>query len=277
MNLYSNYFTKGALIAFLCSSSVLLSQEDPSGYLFQGLSMSAQSGRSFFPVVKADKRKIYVDVGDGEKKVSLESPCLVRASVRVSDKFLEVLESKVVTSSLMNIHREAETVSEMHRAQGQSETHAAILKSRGSSQQEIEGVQEAGERLQSSMREGLDGRMFEGQGYVDTVYLNMELLPKADIESAYCVFALTYTAINQDTGKPVGKRRVGRVKYLGNLQSGKLVRIKRRFAMNEFSLSSSEYSLHIFSGDGEEIAMSNSRGIKELSEAEMELIRDAMH
>ena len=94
-------------MALLCFSSSLSGQEEPSGYLFQGLSISARSGRSFFPVVRADKRKIYVDAGDSEKKVSLESPCLARANARVSEKFLEVLDTDVVTSSLTNIHREA--------------------------------------------------------------------------------------------------------------------------------------------------------------------------
>lgn len=283
MSTYLRYFAKGVLIVGFSFASGLSGQEESSSYLFQGLSISARSGRTFFPVVTVDKRNIHINVGDKMKKLSLETFCLAETNMSVSSDFLEVLELDVVTTSTTNLYRESDMISDMHRAQGQSETETAILASqgRGSSgsqgfQSQIQSVKEANEELQSSMQEGLDSRAFEGRGYADIVYVDLEFLPSADIEGAYCVFALSYVAVNVDTGKPVGRRLIARVKYLGDLRKDKLFKMKKRFAMNEFSLGNSEYSLHVFSGKGEEIAMSNSRGLKELSEVELKEIRSAL-
>ncbi len=263
-------------VATIGFATVLSGQEEPAGYLFEGLSMSARSGKSFFPVVSADKRKIYVDAGDSTKKVSLESPCLVRSKASISETILDVLESNVVTSSLTNLHRESEVIAEMHRAQGQSESHAAIARTQGGSRASISDIQSSGEEIRSSIQDDLDERKFDGSGMADTVYLDMELLPSVDIEGAYCVFALSYMAVNKDTGKPIGNRRLGRVKYMGDLKAGKVFKLKKRIALNEFSLSDSEYSVHVFSGEGEEIALSNSRRLRGLSAAQMDQVREQL-
>ena len=276
MNKYLKYLTKAVLIVCFSFSSGLSGQEKPSGYMFQGLSISARSGKTYFPVVTIDKRKIHIDAGDRMKKLSLETFCLGQKNMSVSGQLLEVLELDVVTTSTTNLHRESDIVSDMHRAEGQSETEAAIMSVKGAGRGAIQAVKEANAEVQSSMREGLESKMFEGSGHADIVYVDLEFLPNGDIEGAYCVFALNYVAVNVDTGKPIGRRLVARVKYLGDLRKDKLFKMKKRFAMNEFSLGNSKYSLHVFSGEGKEIAMSNSRGLKELSEADMDKIRAAM-
>lgn len=276
MSKYLNYLSKVAFVVCFTFPSELSGEEETSGYMFQGLNINARSGNSYFPVVTVDKRKIHIDVGDKMKKLSLETFCLGQKNMSVSGQLLEVLELDVLTTSTTDLHREADVASDMHRAEGQSETEAAIMSAKGAERGSIQAVKDSNAEMQSSMREGLESKMFEGSGHADIVYVDLEFLPNADIEGAYCVFALNYVAVNVDTGKPIGRRLVARVKYLGNLRKDKLFKMKKRFAMNEFSLGDSEYSLHVFSGEGKEIAMSISRGLKKLSEAEMEQIRAAM-
>lgn len=222
MSKYLKYLTKAAFIVCFSFPSGLSGQEEASGYIFQGLSISARSGRTYFPVITVDKRKIHIDAGEKMKKLSLETFCLGQKHMSVSDQFLEVLELDVVTTSTTNIHRESDIMSDMHRAQGQSESETAIMSAQGSGIESIQTVKEANAEMQSSMQEGLDSRVFEGSGYADIVYVDLEFLPSANVEGTYCVFALNYVAVNVNTGKPVGRRLVARIKYLGNLRKDKL-------------------------------------------------------
>ncbi len=280
---YSKYLSKWSLVVSLILATGASGQEEAAGYMFEGLNISAQSGRAFFPVLTVDKRKIHVDAGDRTKKVSLDTFCLARPKMRLTDKYLEVLDQDIVTSSTTAIYLEGEAIAEMHRAQGQAETHAAIISSRagggsvsGDARGQIEAIKSANEDLTTDLQDGLDDKRFEGIGRADVIFLEMELLPSADIKGAYCVFGLNYLAVNADTGKPSGRRHVARVKPLGDLKKDKLFKLKKRFAMNEFSLEDSEYTLHIFTGEGEEVAMSSSQKLKGLSESDYQALRDAI-
>lgn len=91
-------WAKLALTAFvLVYGSLLgLSQEDSEdairGYLFVGSDVSTLSGKSFLPVVGADKRKIHVDAGTKIKKVSLRAACRTNKRLTVSEKFVQILD-----------------------------------------------------------------------------------------------------------------------------------------------------------------------------------------
>jgi len=280
------FFPAGLLTALAFFSLPVRGQEEPAGYLFEGVSISARSGFAYLPVVAVDKRKIHVDTGARTKKVGLLAPCLANASLRVSDKFLEVLEMDVVTSSLTNLQRDSEAIADMQRAEAQKELHVAILKSKGvglsrgpagqSLAREIRKIEQNHTDLQASLQEGLDSRSFHASGVADAVFVNLEFIPWEDINGAYCVFAVSYLAIDVDTGRLIGRRRTARVKYLGDLQEGKVFKMKKRFSFSEFSLEQAEHSIHIFSGEGEEIAMSNSLSLKEIPASEFERIESAV-
>ncbi len=280
-------------VALVFSGAWALAQEaivedEIVGYSFHGATVVAPTGRALFPVIGVDKKKIYVDAGIETKKVSLESLCFAQTQFRVSPTLLEVLEMDVVTSSMANLHRNSEMVAEMQRAQFQSEAEIAILKGGGSifdvhprspareNVQRINEIQEITSELQTSIQEGLDSGTFEAGGLADTVYVEAEIMPSADVEGAYWVFALTFEAKNLDTGKPIGLRRVAKARYLGDLKEGKVFKLKKRFATPEFSLASSKYSLHVFSSSGEEVALSNSHGLKPLRNSDFERVRTAL-
>ncbi len=274
------------LMAIAVLSATVHGQEETAGYLFEGVSLSARSGFTYLPVVAVGNRKIHVNVGTGTKKVGLLAPCLANPILRVTDKFLEVLEMDVVTSSLTNLRRDSDAVADMQRAEAQKELHVAILKSKGvglsrgpagqSLAREIRKIEQNHTELQASLQEGLDSRSFHANGVADAVFVNLEFIPWNDIEEAYCVFTVAYMAIDVDTGKPIGRRRVARVKYLGDLRQGEVFKMKKRFGFNEFPLGEAEHSIHLFSGEDEEIAMSNSIGLKGISLADFERIQSAV-
>lgn len=282
---FLKFVIAGLLLVFSNVGLQLRAQDNSGGYVFQGITFSARSGQSYYPVVAVDKKRIHVDLGTKTKKVGLQAPCMAQSTMRVSSKFVEVLELGVFTSSLSNLQRASDAVADMQRAEIQSETHAAIVSSRAggtsgnanrAAAEQIRSIKETNQEFQSGMQEGLDSRAFEQTGVADAVFLDLEISPQSDIEGAFCVFTVNYLVKNIDTGRTIGKRRVARIKYLGDLKRGEIFRFKKRFGFNEFLLDTAEHSIHIFSKDGEEIAMSDSRGLKALSRDDFETIQNAL-
>ena len=54
-------------------------------------------------------------------------------------------------------------------------------------------------------------------------------------------------------------------------------KLNLRFSLPEFSLKSVEYSLHLYTDIGDEIAMSSSRGLKPLTQSEFEKLKSALN
>ncbi len=114
-------------------------------------------------------------------------------------------------------------------------------------------------------------------GVADTVIIKGEIIPQSDIEGAYSLMVVDFTAIDYDSKESLGRRCHGGIRYVGDLRKDEIRKLNLRFSLSEFSLKSAEYSLHLYPGLGDEIAMSSSRGLKPLTQSEFEKLKSALN
>ncbi len=265
-------------------------QEEPEtgGYLFFGTSVSAEAGDSHFPIVGMDKKNIFVDAGINVKKVSLRAPCRVRSELMLSESFADVLEMKFTTSSMTNLQRSAQAVSDMQFSAVQSEIHVSMLSSQLEGdpfspdasasdmaiQSQIEDAQQDNSDFQASMQDSLDMGTFEADELADTVHVKGTLIPKTDLLGAYCVIVVDHEVHDLETGEIEGRGRFARAKYIGDLLAEEIVELRVRVSTGEFNIETADYQMHLFTGDGEQVAMSNSRGLKPLTPQEVATFKE---
>lgn len=271
-----SFLAFGFLVVF--SSSGLFAQEDSGGYLFYGSEASARSGKSYFPIIGMDKRKIHVDLGTKLKKVPANAACQTRLALKVSDRFVEVLELDYDTASMTNLQRSSNAVADMQLAGAQSEAEIALLDREGGASREtkINEIRQENNEFQERMKRDLDDGNFELEELADTVYVKGEFLPQADVPGAYCIVVVTSQRQDFTTREYIGKVQGARAKYLGDLTKGRIYKLKARCALGEFSLRRAEYQLHLFSETGEQVAMSNSRGLRTLTGEEFQKLDSSL-
>lgn len=273
-----------AFIPFAFGGSLFAQDEDETGgYLFFGTEVSALVGKSNFPMVTMDKKNIYVDIGTEVKKISLRSPCAVRTELVLTERFVDVLEMKFNTSSMENIKRAARAVSDMHVAEFQSEVEIARIQGFGgmpaedlseADTQRIDDIRQDNDDFQTGMQEGLDQGAFEADELADTVHVNGTIIPKTDVEGGYCIVVVDYDRQDLNTGEIEGRGRFARARFIGDMYEEEIVRLNVRCAVGEFNTETAVYSLFLFDKDGDQVAMSNSRGLKPLTVMEVKLFRE---
>ena len=265
-------------------------QEDPGGYLFFGTEASAEAGKSHFPIVGVDNKHIYVDGGTGVKKVSQRASVRTRPELKLAEQYVNVLDFKFSASSMENTKRAAQLVADMQFQEMQSEVEVALLRSQMDNggdvfggdlsaadqgiASQIEEVQQETSDFQSSMQDALDTGAFEIYDFVDTVFVRGTLDPLTDIPGAYCVVVVNYDVVDISSLEIEGRNRVARVRYLGDVTAGELLGIQLRVLVNEFPEDSATYEFHLFSQDGEQVALSNSNRLKPLTPEQVATFRE---
>ena len=263
------------ILSALLAVSCLEAEENPSGYLFYGAETSVSVGRSYFPILTVDKRKIHVESGTKVKKVPKKSICQVVSKMKVTNRLVEVLEMDWNTWSMTNLQRSSEALSDMELADASTDAQIAGIKSvslasnrnalNNSEQSDVDDIESDNNSYQKNMRDDFDSGSFELDELVDTVDIKGDLLAQVDIPGAYCVLVVTHERQDYATGISLGKARTVRAQYLGDLVNGKIFNLKARLSTAEFDKETAEYELHLYDGDGSEIAMSTSRGLKPLT------------
>lgn len=256
--------------------------------MFQGCEPSARSGKSYFPIIKVDKKKIHVDGGTKTLKVSLRSPCRPQTRIRVSDKMVEVLGLDLNTVSMANLGRTSDAIADAQFADAQAE--AAIQDVRSGAVSElnvgtgvlsavggVDQFEQANEDYQRDTLINVEDGVYGVQGVADTVTLKGEAIPQVDVKGVYCVLTVAHTVLDPNTQSPRGRSRIARAKYLGDMTKGELFTFKVRFAMNEFNLRDAKYGFHLYTGDGEEIALSRSPGLRPLNKEEFAKMSAALN
>ena len=265
-------------------------QEKTGGYLFFGTEASAEAGKSHFPIVGVDNKHIYVDGGTGVKKVSQRASVRTRPELKLAEQYVNVLDFKYSASSMENTKRAAQLVADMQFQEMQSEVEVALLRSQMDNggdvfggdlsaadqgiASQIEEVQQETSDFQSSMQDALDTGAFEVDDFVDTVYVKGTLDPLTDIPGAYCVVVVNYDVVDISSLEIEGRNRVARVRYLGDVTAGELLGIQLRVLVNEFPEDSATYEFHLFSQDGEQVALSNSNRLKPLTPEQVATFRE---
>ena len=286
-------WTKLAAVSFVlvCVSSLGLSQEDSEdairGYLFVGSDANARSGKSFLPVVGADKHKIYVDAGTKTKKVSLRAACRANKRLIVSEKFVQVLDIHLGVVSVANMNRTADAIADAQFMDMQAEVAINDVRSGAANDLPLTGnvdtrlgvdeFERSNEDFQRDSLINLQDGVYGIDGVADTVIIKGEVIPQSDIKGAYCLIVVDFTAIDYDSKESLGRRRHGGIRYVGDLRKDEIRKLNLRFSLPEFSLKSVEYSLHLYTDIGDEIAMSISRGLKPLTQSEFEKLKSALN
>ena len=188
------------------------------------------------------------------------------------------------TSSMRNIQRASRAVSDMHQAQFQSEIEIARIQGFGGALgeselsegdvQQIEDIRQTNDDFQVGMQEGLDSGAFEAEELADTIHVKGTLIPQVDIEGAYCIVVVTYDRQDPSSGENLGRGSFARARYIGDMFQEEIVELRVRCAVGEFNTDTASYSLHLFSKEGEQVAMSNSRGLKPLTAQEVTTFRE---
>ncbi len=280
--------TISVLIA--CVSIAAANAEDEvGGYLFFGSDVSAESGKSHFPIVTMDKKNIYVDAGVDVKKVSHRASVRTRPELVLAETFADVLEIHFTTSSMANMQRAAQAVSDMHYAQFQTEVEVAMLNAQAEGDLssgedlspadralvgEIQDVEQDNADFQTAMQDSLDTGAFELDELADSIHVNCTLIPEKDIQGAYCVIVVSHNTMDMDTGEMLGRARFARAKYIGDLLADELVGLRLRVAVGEFNKEEAEFEFHLFTQDGEQVALSSSRGLKPLTPQEVATFKE---
>lgn len=285
----SKYLVVSAVFALLVAPWMSAQEEsETGGYLFFGTSASAESGDSHFPIVSVDKKNIFVDAGIDVKKVSARASCRVRAELMLSERFADVLEMKFTTSSMTNLQRSAQAVSDMQYSAVQAEVQVAMLSSQLEGdpfspdasatdmaiQSQIEDTQQDNSDFQDSMQDSLDMGTFEADELADTIHVKGTLIPKTDLPGAYCIIVVDHDIQDLETGEIEGRGRFARAKYIGDLLEEEIVELRVRVSTGEFNKETADFQMHLFTGDGEQVAMSNSRGLKPLTPQEVATFRE---
>lgn len=272
-------------------SSTIESQERPEeairGYLFVGADASARSGKAFLPVVGVDKRRIQVDAGSKTKKVSLRAACRANKRLSVSDKFIQILDIQLGVVSVANLNRTADAIADAQFMDMQAEAAINDVRSGTASNLPLRGgidtrlgvdeFERSNEEFQQDSLINLQDGAYGVDGVADTVIIKGEMIPRSDIPGAFCLLVVDFGAIDYDSKESLGRRRIGGIRYVGDLRKDEIEKLNLRFSLSEFTLKSVEYSLHLYSESGDEVAMSSSKGLKALTHSEYEKLKNALN
>ncbi len=212
---------------------------DESGiYLFQGCLLSTKSGKAYHPVVRADSRRIHVNTGSSIVRTGYRSPCRPESKMVVTDRLVTVLEMKCQVASVKD-------------------------KDSGSAQSRLNRVQR--KKADPKGNENMSAESSrEGEG----VRLSCKLLSSEEISGTYGALVIAFDQLDPQTGTRLGRKQVAQMKYIGDLMIEEELELETDFRFDDFSVENAEYSFHLYSRNGEEIALSNSRELRELSAEE---------
>ncbi|MBK1878250.1 hypothetical protein [Pelagicoccus mobilis] len=262
---------------------------DVSGYLFYGGEVSAKKGKAYYPVLRVDKKGIYVEGDFGVKKVNRRAPVALSLKPVFSERYVEFLDLDFDVISSRVAREEAAALSDIGFVGTQSDIQAGQVKAgiiameaagvKGRDlereYQKLEAIEADSVDMQRQIHRGIEDGDFEHQRFGDTVYLKGEYHAHADVKDAYFVVGIRSTMVHAETGRPF-EFSDARMGYLGDLMEGEVSRLKFRAVFPEFDMNSVKWELYLFSGDGEPIASNRAKGVRALGAKESAAIKDRM-
>lgn len=254
--------------------SLDLNAESDSGtYLFHGVEVMAKSGKSFHPITAVRKKHLVVDLGDRVKRLPVHSPCVLRTQWVLSDNFVEVLSFDTSMELAKNTN-ELDAMANTLRAERSSATLAAEARNLGNNRQ-AEAIEQQNEDYQNSIQDLIERGELAKQDSADRFKIESEILPGKDIQEGYMVACVTYDIEDPDTGKVIKRGGAAKVKYLGDLRKDEVHHIKFTGSVNTFKESGAEILMYLYTGDGNPIALSNSKSLKKLTPEQVKQLREA--
>lgn len=246
-------------------------------YLFLGGELSARQGSGNYPVLTMSKKHIVVDKGTTTKRIRKDSKVLMRLKPRISYSIVEVNRFDFSFSSTIPAAIEARALSEMMRHQWGTETEIAILPNvttRGGRSRidydRIEELNRENAEFQEDMEDEARDLSFHAEKIVDTLHVELEIVPEIDYEDAYVAVAVGQPG--DDESGEVGSNSQVVAGYLGTLRAGTVEEFNLRMKLQPFYEEDAVCELFLFCEEGKPIATNQSRSLKKLTRNQLEEI-----
>jgi len=265
------------LIVSLCSfAASTFAQEfsDPgtreSGfYQFFGTEILAHYRKKIEPIVSADQKGIYVDIGKKKpKRLSWNTFCASKPIVGVSNRLIHINDLNHSVFYQKESRTDGKAYDAIRQRKDHTDTEIAQLKSVESitpaAREAIEMLELERDVFTSNMEDLIRNDDLKKEGHADSIRVELKLTPDSDYGNAFC-------AVVADYSNTRGERRVViKLSRLGELL--KDIPETRSFSvfLGEGDFRQSRFEFYLFSGDGTPIPTNRSRGLRMLSVAEFE-------
>lgn len=261
------------------TESLLLDGNSDSVYLYVGGDLSAKHGNGQYPVLSMTKRNIILDKGTSTKKVGKGADILLRLRPTIAYSLVDVQKFDFSFSSTIPASIEARALSEMMRHQWGTDTEIASIPkfvSRGSRSridyEQIEELNRETKQYQEDLQDESSVMMFDAELLVDTIHLDLELVPESDHENAYIALAVGVSDPS-DNDKVGGNSQVV-VEYLGTLRANRVEEFKLRMSLKPFIADDANCELFLFCENGKQVATNLSRGVKQFTREQIEALQN---
>ncbi len=253
-------------------------------YYFVSGNLNAKSGSGHYPMVTMTKRHIVVQRSSKLRKISRDAPIIIQLRPLYTDTVVEARNLEVDFSSSLPARAEAEAISQMFRYEIGTEQEIALLENVASGNgrfrrnyDQIEELKQDSLEFQSSVEDLTLNRTYDLEDRSDTVFLSFELLPEYDYEDAYLAVAVSWTPRGQNTDGDRRTRTQVFSKYIGTLEANKVKEVKVRHNLERIVPKHAECELFLFHGEGQAIATTLSRGLREVGHEKADEIRGQLN
>lgn len=264
------FFSLAAFTLNVIAQDSDISVSHNSGYYyFIGAEMLVQYKKNAEPIISADKRGIYVDIGKKKpKRFPWHTFCLFKPKAGISNRFVDFNELSYNFVYQKPSFREKEAYDTIRAKARETNIHIQRIRAtQGNSdagQEAIDMLETERDEFTSSLADMIDNDDLKMAGHADSIEVKMTLTPTTDIKDAYCAVMVDYNEIS-------GKRRgVYKMSPLGDLLKDIPETTSFKLFLGEGDFTQSRFELYLFSGDGSQIATSESRGLRMLSLSELE-------
>lgn len=240
--------------------------------MFLGVEPLVKTAKSFLPIKSVKKKHIFVDNGDNAKRLPIQTPCVLRTQWIMTEKFAEVLEMKT-SMALTGSQTETDALANMIQNERRSAILAADARNSGDGRLAA-SIEERNRDYQSSVQDLIERGELVEEGLADTITIRSSILPQLDIDDASIVACVTYDIQDPETGSVLQRGGSAKAYYLGDLRMGEVHEIKFRAVMKSFKEEGAEVSMHLYSSNGDQVALSNSQNLKSLTPEQAKKLRE---
>ncbi len=245
-------------------------QQESGYYIFRGSEILVRYKNLALPIASTDKKGVYLQKGDGTKKVRWSSPCMANPLITVSNKFIDLsdLQYEFVYQKASNSEELAyEAIREKER-QTNSDIIAVYEGSSTTKLQDIAELEYEREEFEDATDTTIRNGELLAEGFADSIQLKMTLTPTFDLKNSYGAIMVDYTKLD-------GERRVAvKLHRIGDLLQGIPEVVTISTHLGEGDYRSSRIEIFLFEDNGTPLPTPLSSSLRMLSTTELkELIK----
>ncbi len=248
----------------IAADSEQISNEDSGYHAFLGARIFARYNSEMFPVVSADRKGIYLDIGKrAPKRVRWSTPCLAKPVTSASDNLVKAEEFNYTFYYRKDAYQEERAYDDIREKERETSFQIGLLGSpNGSTSDQIEELELERDEFVDQMESAIEKDELLQDGFADSVNVSIKLTPSSDIEEAFCAVMADYNRIDGQRRVAVKVQRIGEM--LGDIPKD----LSLSFLLVEGDYKQSRLEFFLFSGDGSPIPTTLSRGLRKLTKTE---------